>query len=207
VGVRTAAVVVTAIVGTGVTVLGQLTERPLAGALAHPAIGYYTRPAHDPIAELSRRVENGDARIPFEDTTGYLRPVLEALRVPVESQMLVMSKTGVQGLYTGPDNPRAIFFNDAVTVGYIRGAPLLELKGMAKIIDRSRNIKMMMEFCPTMMNAFPCDAKFVVHFLESRDFMCWEIGVDGGLIPTRWQNLLREPDVIRNVIVSRQGLG
>ena len=41
--------------------------------------------------------------------------------------MLVMSKTGVQGLYTGPSNPRAIFFNDAVTVGYIRGAPLLEL--------------------------------------------------------------------------------
>jgi hypothetical protein len=41
--------------------------------------------------------------------------------------MLVMSKTGVQGLYTGPENPRAIFFNDAVTVGYIRGAPLLEL--------------------------------------------------------------------------------
>jgi hypothetical protein len=122
-----AAVVVTAIVGTSVTVLGQLTERPLAGALAHPASGYYTRPAHDPIAELNRRVENGDARIPFEDTTGYLRPVLEALRVPVESQMLVMSKTGVQGLYTGPDNPRAIFFNDAVTVGYIRGAPLLEL--------------------------------------------------------------------------------
>jgi hypothetical protein len=41
--------------------------------------------------------------------------------------MLVMSKTGVQALYTGPDNPRAIFFDDSVTVGYIRGAPLLEL--------------------------------------------------------------------------------
>src|SRR5439155_855771 len=34
---------------------------------------------------------------------------------------------GVQGLYTGPANPRAIFFNDAVTVGYIRGAPLVEI--------------------------------------------------------------------------------
>ena len=33
--------------------------------------------------------------------------VLDALHVPVESQMLVMSKTGVQGLYTGPANPRA----------------------------------------------------------------------------------------------------
>jgi hypothetical protein len=53
--------------------------------------------------------------------------VLDALHVRAESQMLVMSKTGVQGLYTGPANPRAIFFNDAVTVGYIRGAPLLEL--------------------------------------------------------------------------------
>src|SRR5258706_14968965 len=41
--------------------------------------------------------------------------------------MLVMSNAGVQGLHTGPRNPSAIFFTDAVTVGYIRGAPLLEL--------------------------------------------------------------------------------
>ena len=37
-----------------------------------------------------------------------------------------MSKTGIQGLYSGPANPRAIYFNDAATVGYIRGAPFLE---------------------------------------------------------------------------------
>ena len=122
-----AVVIVAAVVGTSVAAMGQLTERPLAGALAHPAIGYYTRPAHDPIAELNRRVQDGDARIPFDETTGYLRPVLDALHVPIESQMLVMSKTGVQALYTGPANPRAIFFNDAVTIGYIRGAPLLEI--------------------------------------------------------------------------------
>jgi hypothetical protein len=33
----------------------------------------------------------------------------------------------VQALHTGPSNPRAIYFNDVVTVGYIRGAPLLEI--------------------------------------------------------------------------------
>ena len=115
------------VVGTAAAAMGQLTERPLAGALAHPAIGYYARPAHDLIAELNRRVEDGTARIPFDESTGYLRPVLDALHVPADSQMLVMSKTGVQALYTSPENPRAIFFNDAVTVGYIRGAPLLEL--------------------------------------------------------------------------------
>ena len=118
---------IVAAVGATAASMGQLTERPLAGALAHPAIGYSTRPAHDLVAELNRHIEAGDVRVNFDEGTGYLRSVLDALHVPAESQMLVMSKTGVQGLYTGPANPRAIFFNDAVTVGYIRGAPLLEI--------------------------------------------------------------------------------
>ncbi len=122
-----AVIIVGALVGATAAAMGQLTERPLASALAHPAIGYYTRPTHDLVAELSRHLEDGDVRLSFDEGTGYLRSVLDALHVPVESQMLVMSKTGVQGLYTGPANPRAIFFNDAVTVGSIRGAPLVEL--------------------------------------------------------------------------------
>ena len=122
-----AAVLVATVAGTAAAAMGQLTERPLAGALGHPAIGYYTRPAHDLIGALSQQVADGRARLPFDEPTGYLRPVLDALRVPVASQMLVMSKTGIQALYTSPQNPRAIYFNDAVTVGYIRGAPLLEL--------------------------------------------------------------------------------
>jgi len=122
-----ATVVVAAVVGTAVTAMAQLTERPLDGALKHPAIGYYTQPAHDVVAALGGHVADGTARLPFDAQTGYLKPVLDALDVPVASQMLVMSKTGVQALYTSPSNPRAIYFNDAVTVGYIRGAPLLEI--------------------------------------------------------------------------------
>src|SRR3954463_13695084 len=105
----------------------QLTERPLIGALAHPAIAYSTKPTHDAVADLARRIENGSAQLHFDEGSGYLRAMLDALQVPVESQMLVISKTGVQGLHTDPANPRAIYFNDFVTVGYIRGAPLLEL--------------------------------------------------------------------------------
>jgi hypothetical protein len=106
---------------------GQLTERPLDGALTHPAIGYFAQPTTDAVADLARRIEAGEAALTFDDGSGYLRSVLQALKVPPESQMLVMSKTGVQGLHTDPGNPRAIYFTDAVTVGYIRGAPLLEL--------------------------------------------------------------------------------
>src|SRR5262245_46777180 len=105
---------------------GQLTERPLARALTNPAIAYATRPTTDAIADLDHRIDRGETRLVYEEGTGYLRSVLDALRLPLDSQMLVMSKTGVQGLHTGPENPRAIYFNDAVTVGYIRGAPLLE---------------------------------------------------------------------------------
>jgi hypothetical protein len=116
--------VATAPVGAGP---GQLAEHPIVGALTHPAIAYATRPTDDPVATLNRGIEDGSVRLEFDESTGYLGSVLAALRVPVESQMLVMSKTGVQALYTDPANPRAIYFNDAVTVGYIPGAPLLEL--------------------------------------------------------------------------------
>jgi hypothetical protein len=122
-----ASAVVVTVTGVAVAAMGQLTERPLAGALAHPAIGYYTQPSHDVVSALNHDIENGTAPVVFDETSGYLQSVLTALHVPADSQMLVMSKTGVQALYTGPANPRAIFFNDAATVGYIRGAPLLEL--------------------------------------------------------------------------------
>jgi hypothetical protein len=121
-----AATVVT-VAGVAVTAMGQLTERPLAGALAHAAIGYYTQPSHDVVSALNHDIDNGTASVVFDETSGYLQSVLTALHVPADSQMLVMSKTGVQALYTSPSNPRAIYFNDAVTVGYIRGAPLLEI--------------------------------------------------------------------------------
>ena len=126
--VRQSAICIAAVLVGAIFVVAadQLTERPLIGALAHPAIAYNTRPTHDPVADLKRRLDDGSAQLTFDEGSGYLRSALTALQVPVESQMLVMSKTGVQGLHTEPANPRAIYFNDSVTVGYIRNAPLLE---------------------------------------------------------------------------------
>ena len=55
-----------------------------------------------------------------------MRALLARLNVPVESQVLLFSKTGIQHPFTTPENPRALYFNDRVIVGYIPGAPLLE---------------------------------------------------------------------------------
>ncbi len=93
----------------------------------HPAIGYATRPTHDRIAALNGALDAGRVSLTFEPQTGYLRSVLRALEVPESSQMLVLSRTGVQRLVTSPANPRALYYNDTLAVGFIRGSPFLEL--------------------------------------------------------------------------------
>ena len=86
-----------------------------------PAIEYSTLPTHDPVSELNAEIAAGRARLNFDGGQGYLRSVLEALHVPVESQMAVFSKTSVQAFRINSQNPRTLFFNDSVVVGWVRG--------------------------------------------------------------------------------------
>jgi hypothetical protein len=95
----------------------------------HPAIKYGTTPARDPVAELNGKLERGEIRLEPSGNSGYLRSVLAALKVPVESQVLVFSKTSFQAPRINPTNPRAIFFNDTVAVGWVRGGEVLEFVG------------------------------------------------------------------------------
>jgi hypothetical protein len=108
------------------TAFGDL-EGMFQGGINQPAIEYRTRPATDPVAQLNRRIHNGQVQLQFEPVSGYLRSVLQALDVPVESQVLVFSKTNKFAPITNPHNPRAIYFNDSVTVAWVRGLPSLEV--------------------------------------------------------------------------------
>jgi hypothetical protein len=93
----------------------------------HPAIQYDTRPTNDPVARLNDALRRGTRTLTHEAQFGYLRAVLDALAVPVESQVLVFSKSGIQRAFTSPENPRALYYNPSVVVGYIPGAPVLEI--------------------------------------------------------------------------------
>lgn len=94
---------------------------------AHPAIEYRSAAVHDAVTTLIEDVKTGATALKFDGRQGYLRSVLTALNIPIESQILVFSKTGIQNAHTSPENPRAFYFNDHVVVGYIPGAPLLEM--------------------------------------------------------------------------------
>ena len=93
----------------------------------HPSIQYAIRATTDRVAKLGQALIQSGRSLPRDPRTGYLVPLLEALHVPVESQLLVFSKTGVQRDYTSPHNPRAIFFDESVVVAYVPGAPVIEL--------------------------------------------------------------------------------
>jgi hypothetical protein len=89
--------------------------------LSLPAVAYSTQQPHDPIAELNEKLAHGSVTLTAEPTSGYLRSVLKALQIPIESQLAVFSKTSVQAEIINPGNPRALFFNDVVVVGWPRG--------------------------------------------------------------------------------------
>ena len=89
--------------------------------LEHPAVSYSTRPTTTAVDVLSERVQSGQVSLPFDATTGFLKPVLQALNVDVDSQMAVFSKTSLQLGFIHSRNPRVIYFNDSAAVAWVPG--------------------------------------------------------------------------------------
>ena len=89
--------------------------------LDHPAIAYSTRQTTSVVDALNARAQAGQVSLPYDDTTGYLKSVLDALNVSVDSQIVVFSKTSLQSRIIQPRNPRVIYFNDSVVVAWVRG--------------------------------------------------------------------------------------
>ena len=95
-----------------------------------PPISYSQSTPDNCVSRLQARLDAGELQWAHEDGLGYLRPLLDALQVPVESQLLVFSKTSLQRDRISPRSPRAIYFNDEVYVGYCRAGEVLEVSAV-----------------------------------------------------------------------------
>ena len=115
-----AAVIWVAIVAATIGAGGQLPDTFFDERSA-PAVAYATQQPHDAIAQLNEKLAVGSTTLPYEPASGYMRSVLSALDVPIDSQLAVFSKTSVQARIISPVNPRTLFFNDRVVVGWPRG--------------------------------------------------------------------------------------
>jgi hypothetical protein len=118
-----------AVLTLGLAVRGVSGQKPQP-LHEHPAIRYATTPTTDRVGALSRAIDAGERTLVRDPRTGYLTALLDALGVAPESQLLVFSKTGVQRAYTSPRTPRALYFNESVAVGYVPGAPRLEVAAL-----------------------------------------------------------------------------
>jgi len=113
----------------GATILSGSTALDALGqdSFDLPPIRYSESLSKDPVALLERKIQRGELVLPQDPQFGVLPGLLKELNVPVESQVLVFSKTSLQIHKISPSNPRALYFNDSVYVGYVPGSSILEL--------------------------------------------------------------------------------
>jgi hypothetical protein len=89
-------------------------------------INYYESEAIDKIAAYFAD-ENNLSDWKRSGDSGYLQSFLEAFDIPADSQTLVFSKTSLQTSRIRPTNPRALYFNDEIYVGWVPSGGILEI--------------------------------------------------------------------------------
>ena len=98
--------------------------------LDHPAI-QYTGATTDPVARLAKRLESRQLALDYAaNGWGYLPALLKELGIRADSQVLVFSKTSIQSERILRHTPRAIYFNDDSSVGYVQNGEALELASL-----------------------------------------------------------------------------
>ena len=97
------------------------------GSADDPAIRYSTAPLNNPVEDANAKIQSGGVPFTFEGRSGFLRAALEVLDIPVDSQMLVFSADSLQGKLINERSPRAIYFNDRVSLGWVRDGDFIEV--------------------------------------------------------------------------------
>jgi hypothetical protein len=124
------AVLTVAVPLVATVLLGAQRPDAYSASRDHAAVQYSSRALDTAVTRLNRDLETGAVSLSFDTTSGYLSSLLRALQIPVESQLLVFSQTSAQAALITQKMPRAIYFNDAAAVGWVRGADRLEVAAL-----------------------------------------------------------------------------
>ncbi|MDR2212133.1 MAG: hypothetical protein LBE21_00705 [Pseudomonadales bacterium] len=97
----------------------------------YPALGYGKVAPHDRFSALLQDLQSGALKLDASiDGSVYLASLLQALDIDPSSQVLVFSKTSLKQRFISGDNPRALYFNDEIYVGYTPGSRTLEVAAL-----------------------------------------------------------------------------
>jgi len=97
------------------------------GSANDPAIAYATATPQNAVVDVNQKLQDGTIQLKYDGRSGYLQSALEALEIAVDSQVLVFSRTSLQAKRINQANPRALFFNDRVALGWVRDGEVIEV--------------------------------------------------------------------------------
>lgn len=97
----------------------------------YPVIGYGKVAPQDRFSKLMQELAASGTSLEYDASgRGYLDALLQALDIDPSTQVLVWSKTSLKQRFIQPSNPRSLFFNDEVYVGFVPGSSTLEIGAM-----------------------------------------------------------------------------
>lgn len=112
--------------------------------LFSPAHDYHDRELQDPFTRLIADFESGNRELDGGSGSAFIASLLNHLEVPASSQLLIFSRTSLQTRHISGSNPRAVYFNEDVYVGYIPGGKVEiisldpDLGGIFYIFDKPK---------------------------------------------------------------------
>ena len=80
---------------------------------------YWKAKLKDPMSLLLEKVNDGRVKLVESNDYHLLENLLNELHIDKESQVLVFSKTSLQRAAVSSKNPRAIYFNDEIYLGWM----------------------------------------------------------------------------------------
>jgi hypothetical protein len=83
-----------------------------------PPIRYSASQSHEVVSRLQERIASANTSL-GTDGREIVQTLLRELHIPIESQLLVFSKTSFQRQRITPGHPRSLFFTDTCYVGWV----------------------------------------------------------------------------------------
>ena len=81
--------------------------------------GYFSKDAKDPVTLLMKRVQRGEVLIKEPNGKPLVERLLRELGLNKDTQVLVFSRTSLQRREVSYSNPRALYFNESVYLGWM----------------------------------------------------------------------------------------
>lgn len=100
---------------------GVAPAQPAFDEIYEAPHNYLQRRPADKFTQLRDAFESGEIALDRSSEKSFVASLLKALDIPVSSQMLVFSTTSLQLSLISPSNPRALYFNEEVYLGYVPG--------------------------------------------------------------------------------------